>query len=227
MTKLSDYYNVSYDITDELIIRKILEKSSNYKYEFSKNENVYGCDLKMYMYEPNGNEWSRSLVGMIEVEKALTWKGKNIPENWYCISFLKRKLFKYNWSGYEFMDVPKYNDLTFYLKFNKDYSNCFCQRMDVIVDKGKDSYRNTFDSYILESNYNGSYWEVNKEFVVFGINECIEFITNELKNHKATQQLNDDKIKVQNEIITLPTFAEEREDYATRNGDGGQFQLPF
>lgn len=179
LMKPGELYPISYDIKDELKIRKILENNNSFEYEFRKNDDKYGYDIEVYEYILINNEWNRKLLGYIEVERALKWIEENsFPENWYRISLLKRKLFKFDRSKNIFTNEPKYNEITFYLKFNTNYTNCFCERMDKLIEKGKDSNRRTNELDL----YYGSYWEVEKTEVIVGIKNCIDYITKEIYN---------------------------------------------
>jgi hypothetical protein len=178
MTDLRKFLPIDYDITDELVIRKILEKHSPYTFEFIKNQDKYGCDLLVHIYRKVDNEWERLPIGMVELERALNWTEYDIPPNWFCISLLKRKLFDFDYQNDMYTKEKKYpNGSVFYLKFNKSYTNCFCQSIDLIIEKGEESKRNDIERYGVRK---GSYWQIEKEEVVFGIPESIDYICKDL-----------------------------------------------
>ena len=172
------FSKVNYDITGELIIRKILESNTDYKFEFIKNDNKYESDIRIFEYIVKGNDWDKKFIGYVEVEKALKWDTFDIPKYWYCLSFLGRKLFKFN--GKFDVNNPVDNiDSTVYLKFNSSYTNCFCQSKAFIISNGKESYRN--GKNVNLSNRNDFYWELEKSKLIFGIKECCDFIKEKFK----------------------------------------------
>lgn len=181
-----DLSKQDFDITGELKIRKILEINTDYKFEFIRNEDKYGNDIKIFEYIVTGNEWDKKFLGFVEVEKGMSWKTIELPDFYYCVSFLKRKLFKFHYGTHpesdpdEFTKMPVENyDKTIYLKFNADYTNCFCQMKNFIIDNGKESYRNGLNKNI--SKRKDEYWELKKEDVVWGIKNCCDFIKDKFK----------------------------------------------
>lgn len=161
----------TYDIDTELKARKIIEKYSDYHYVFDKNEDKYGFDLIVFKYEINKGEFKKNKMGYIEIECATTWKTFKIPQNWYCVSFLKRKLYNYNFKE-KVWGLPKPNLYkTIYLKFNQPMTNCFCQNMIYIIRNGQDSRRN--DDI---NSYNNSFIELEKKSVYWGVKNCVNYI---------------------------------------------------
>ena len=165
----------SFEIDDELRIRQLLDYNTSYLYIFDKSDDKYGYDIESYKYTvfPSG-DYRKDFLGYIEVERSKQWNTFDIPNNWYCISFLKRKVYEYDWSNNHFTDKAKFYNQTFYLKFNKDLTNCFTQSMEYIFTNGKDSKRNYKNGKLR--GYNDQYIELKKHEVVFGIKESLSFI---------------------------------------------------
>ena len=85
----------SYEIHSELYLRKILEHSTDFRFEFRKNDDPYGVDILCYCYEINGSKWQRRQTGSVEVELSEKWVDE-YPSNWRWYSFLARKLFEFD-----------------------------------------------------------------------------------------------------------------------------------
>jgi len=151
----------SYDIEPELRARKILEKYTDYTYTFEKNEDIYGYDICMYRYNKD-----KIFIGYIEVEYCRNWETLELPSYWYELSFLERKIINQD-------NLSK----TFYLKFNNNFTNCFCVKMLDLVNHGKYSVRNNKNS-LIEKERNDRYivLPLKSSFVKVGITGCINYI---------------------------------------------------
>lgn len=170
-----DLNGESYNIKDELQIRKILETHTKYNYIFDKNTDKYGYDIKSYRYTISDNgDYYKDFLGFIEIERSLRWKTFDIPSNWHHISFLKRKIFQADKENRCFLTTPKFNEKTFYLKFNRDLTNCFIQSMNYIIKHGQESPRNGKNKKL--SWYYDNYLELDLDEVIYGIVNCLKFI---------------------------------------------------
>lgn len=188
-----DLDKMNFDITGELMAKKLLENHTHYKYDIRKNDDKYGCDLEIHLYKTTQKSWSKHTPAMVEIEHALDWKSEDIPYYWYQISFLKRKLFMFDWQTSMYTDNPKHNDIHnyFYMKFNKDMDNCFCQRMDVIINTGRNENKRSQKDYnklIMQVDFNhakalymSGYWVLTDQQVVYGIENCIKYITDTIE----------------------------------------------
>lgn len=168
-----DLTKESYEIKDELLIRKILEKNTSYNWVFDKNDNKYEYDLKAWRYElyEDGTH-DKIFKGFIEVEVGTGWVNE-WPKNYYCVSFLMRKIFNFDRNINEFTNKKNDSDKTFYLKFNTSLNNCFCLLMSDIIQLGKPSNRNSKNNI-----YKNSFFEVDKNNVIWGIENCLTYINN-------------------------------------------------
>lgn len=174
-----DLANESFEIDDELRIRQILDHNTSHLYIFNKSDDKYSYDIESYKYTvfPDGG-FRKDFLGYIEIERSNQWDTFDIPSHWYCISFLKRKIYEYDWADNKFLSITKFTGPSFYLKFNKDLTNCFTQSMDYIARNGRDSKRNYKNGRLR--CYNDQYIELNKSEVIFGIKESLLFIEENL-----------------------------------------------
>jgi len=173
----------TYDIDSELKARKIIEKHSDYHYVFDKNEDKYGFDLAVFKYKINKGEFKKNKIGYVEIERAVGWKTFGIPKNWYCVSFLKRKLYNYNFKEGTWGNPKSDSHKTIYLKFNHPMSNCFCHNMIYIIRNGKNSERND-----NKNSYNNSFIELEKELVYWGIKNCVNYVVQYLSHIDKKQE---------------------------------------
>ena len=166
-----DLSSQSYNIYNELKARKILEKYTDYHYTFEKNSDKYGFDLLVFRYTDIENNFRKNHLGYIEVECAVNWRNFHFPNNWYCVSFLKRKFYDFDFTKRVWINYKKDVDKTIYLKFNHPMNNCFCKEMMYIIQYGKDSARNK------KNDYFNSFIELDINQVCWGIDRCIYYIT--------------------------------------------------
>lgn len=166
---------MNYNIKEELIIRKKLEYITNWNIEFNENyENRYDYDLCYFKHIVDDNEigYKKDLIGFVEVEVSPQWVNYNIPENWYEISFLKRKCFKFNFNLNEWTNEPKENyEKSIYLKSNIDYTNCFAINIKDIIKDSINSNRNN-------NTYKGDFLIMDKSKVKWGWDEIKTLIEN-------------------------------------------------
>lgn len=157
----------SYKITNELIVRKILENNTPHQYMFVKNDNKYDYDIEFFKYLLSEKDYSKLRLGFVEIENKSDggW-------GWPRISFLKRKIYKWDrdkWSEELIIkDIPIY-----YLKFNHDFSDCFCANTKNIFKFGNESKRS-------DGSRCGSFielpWDDNN--IIHGIKNCVNYILN-------------------------------------------------
>jgi len=120
-TLLQDRVNC-FEIDSELMIRKWLENTTDYHYEFQKNDDKYGYDIICNRYDINGGEWAKNSIGFIEVEMSENWVTSR-PANWVTHSFLARKML--NFDGREFrMELRDGAEQMLYIIFNKSMTDC-------------------------------------------------------------------------------------------------------
>lgn len=137
----------SYEIKDELKIRKALEGETDWQLEFTKNSK-FDYDLRVFVWDdnPRGPE-SKNLLGFIEVErtsKTSDWITGDIPDSWWYYSFLERKIRQYD---HRFTGRSAWGDpiedyqRTVYLKFNHSMDNCFMAPITTIYHDGTHTKR--------------------------------------------------------------------------------------
>lgn len=169
-----------YEFKDELKIRKVLERETDWQFKFSKNDK-YAYDMAITKWgdspqSPDDNE----VIGYVELErsrrdKKYSWVTGSIPENWYYLSFLQRKVRDYDhrtkcWEG-----LKKDYDRTVYMKFNHAMDNCFAASVETIHQDGTQTKRS-------DGSYRGTYLALDKDHpdVHVGLSDCVEFIKNYL-----------------------------------------------
>lgn len=118
-----------FQVKAELKVRKMLEKHTSWKFEFTRNDHPKGVDILAYKYVLNGNDFERVELGKIEVEASGLWKNNKYPENWRTYSYLRRKIEQWreyengrvcDWKGL----VRENSDKIVYLKCAIDMSDC-------------------------------------------------------------------------------------------------------
>ncbi len=170
-----------YEIDSELIARKILEQNTSYKIIFDKNEDPYGFDIMSWRYLIyEGGKYEKEFLGYIEIEHSPNWISFDPPlketgkGNWYCVSFLKRKVCTFDRNKNEWAGEKDNLNYTYYLKFNRHFTNCVCARADLILRNGTESGRNKMNRNLTA--FKDSYLELNPHEVVWGIKESISMI---------------------------------------------------
>ena len=171
-----DLSTQNFEISDELQIRKILEKNTGFNWIFDKNDDKYAYDLKAWRYDVfKDGRYNKNFMGFIEIEVGNGWVDQ-WPENYYCVSFLYRKIYKFDWDKKEQIGLRKDADRAFYLKFNSSQTNCFCLKISDIDQIGTPSRRNKENE-----KYNYSFMEVDTNGVIWGVKNCIEYIAENFK----------------------------------------------
>lgn len=128
-----DYFNKllvsrknTFEIDVELQVRKILESISDYHFEFQKNEDKYNYDISVFRYDISGAVYTKKCIAFVEIEVSETWKNK-YPENWHTFSFLKRKVFNFDYDKKVFTkDLHENADKTIYIILNKSLTDAIC-----------------------------------------------------------------------------------------------------
>jgi len=155
-----------YDIQDEIKMRKILENNSSWRFEFTKNPDPKGIDIKFFKWEfVPVDDWVKRHYGYIELERADSdgWVTENqlqyepnsidlcemFPDNWIWknastprITILKRKIFEYDWDRETFTNKPKSNyQRTVFVKFDHSMTECFAIPLVAIKQEGRTTPR--------------------------------------------------------------------------------------
>lgn len=154
----------SYEVTIELKVRKMLEKHTDYRFEFRRTDDNYATDITAYRYEVRATGWSVSPIGFIEVEETPNWTNGIYPHNWRTYSYLSRKVLQYDRNTASFTDAPV-NDAanTIYLKVARDLSDCHAS---LVMDIAQHHTNRWMDA----SNGLGA-GEYNRQCLRFPINE--------------------------------------------------------
>ena len=140
MSKILDFVldkNNPYSVKSELQVRKILEANTDYRLEFTKNEDPIGYDLKVNFLQLLNNDWRKQFKGYIEVEVSTSWKeGATYPMRWNSYSFLTKKVLLFDRFNNKFTPYPKYSwDIekrTIYLIFSKDLKGCYAANLGAV-----------------------------------------------------------------------------------------------
>jgi hypothetical protein len=173
---LKDLYNVDYRIELELKIRKLLESSTSYIYEFHKNETDTHDDIVVFKYVVRDNSHDKLLLGYIEIEISTVAWINEYPSYWKEISYLKRKIFQFDWSKNFFLKEPVENyERSLYVKFNKTITDCHFNTKKYIFENFKDSERNgkIKDLRIYNDAYYSVSYKDKEKHTQFGIENLL------------------------------------------------------
>lgn len=168
----------AYEIDLELKIRKWIESITPYQYEIHKNDDKYGYDISIYKYFLDSENYDKKLIAYIEIEVSEKWQNE-YPANWKDISYLARKIYKYDYSIDIFTNELKDDaDKTLYVIFNKELSDCHCQEIEIISNfelkrrglQGLDNYRDTYLTVSIKDRHRVIWGKKNvgskiKEFI--------------------------------------------------------------
>jgi len=175
-----------YNIKDELEIRKILEESTEWCFEFTKNERYdYDLHITEWDNEPNTPDDNRTL-GYVELERAdnkqRSWQTGNFPDSWVYYSFLERKVREYNHRHKRWEGLKDEYQRTVYLKFNHALDNCFAAPITAIYRDGELTKRS-------DGSYNNTYRKLDfgHPDVAEGLDDCVEFIEKHLSSRPNGQ----------------------------------------
>jgi len=173
-----------FEIDVELEIRKILEKNTSYQFEFQKNEDKFSYDISVFYYFINGADWEKIKIGFIEVEVSERWQTE-YPNYWKDYSFLKRKVYEWNFFDRYYTGELKSNtEHSIYVIFNKSLTDCICQDMKTVstfTEKKRFLTGNTRqDSFLCTT--------LDDKRIIKGVDNCLVFIKlffeNKAKNIK-------------------------------------------
>jgi hypothetical protein len=180
-----------YGIKNELEVRKLLERNTDWCFEFTKNDK-YEVDLQVFDWgEPPIDAESRSLVGYIEIEVASNksdWQSGDIPSFWNHVSFLKRKIRNWDYNRGRWGSMRPKARQTMYLKFNNSLDNCFVAPVERIYhDFGYEKTRTQYarppsreqDVLCLHPDH---------DIITWGVNESIDAIESYFDELDGEQQ---------------------------------------
>lgn len=135
----------SYEIKDELEMRKQLEAETDWEFEFTKND-TYAYDMRVYEWddEPSSPD-DRTIFGYIELERAKKtgWCTGDIPDKWVYLTFLERKIRDYDHTRGRWDGLKDDHRKTMYLKFNHALDNCFVAPIASIHRDGWETRRSS------------------------------------------------------------------------------------
>lgn len=160
----------SYDIPDELKVRKKIETMLNYDIELQKNDNIYDWDMKLFRYNVKTNK--KTPIGYIELEISDNWVD-NYPSYWKYYSFLARKVFRYDWNQNQFTRELKENwKNTVYLISNHEMSDMICQSIEAL------SKLYFYHKEVTGRYYNDCFLRVRRgsKKIIRGVDNCSLFI---------------------------------------------------
>lgn len=185
----SGLHKQSYRIKDELKVRSILEERTNWNIEFTKNDKFeYDLRITRWDEEPK-SPTDNKVIGFVEVErsrcdKKYSWVSGEIPDSWLFLSFLQRKVRKYDYQRQSWGGLKPDFDRTIYLKFNHELDNCFAASIESIEQDGE---RTKWSDGTPENTY----LSLDKDHadVRHGIDDCATFIRDYL-TQKNTGQAN-------------------------------------
>lgn len=179
--------NQSYEIQDELQIRKVLEQHTDWRFEFTKNDK-HAYDIRITEWDedaagPDDNQ----VLGYVELERASDgsdWLTGAVPEEeWVYYSFLKRKVHQFNYKN-EIWDGLKENyERTIYVKFNHAIDNCFAAAVTTIH---QDGYETKYSDGSPENSYIAL--NLGHPGVHTGISDSMEFIEQYLSQYEPGQR---------------------------------------
>jgi len=178
----------SYEIQDELKIRKILERNTNWPFEFTKN-GTFGYDIQVTKWDneaagDNDNE----VLGYVELERARkdkqhSWITGDVPSSWVFLSFLKRKVRQFDHRTQSWRGIKDNYDRTVYLKFNHALDNCFAASIETIHADGK-------PTPYSDGSRTGSYLSLDMDHtkVRYGISECVSYVEEYMTRREPQQK---------------------------------------
>lgn len=169
----------SYEVEVELDVRKLMELKTGRLFEFQKNDDKKGYDLVCNKYTVTPTDWNKQKIGYVEIEEVCSWTGSTVPANWYCHSFLARKIYQFDWNKNKWTTEPHNDaDSTLYLKVSSDLSGAVCASVRDIMKYGKGK----LGKKGLSQLYNDTYLEIGigHPSVVVGLDRCIEYIVDYL-----------------------------------------------
>lgn len=177
----------SYQIKDELQIRKTLEAHTDWKFEFTKNDK-YAYDLEVTGWaDPPQSDTDNKVIGYVELERSRkdnqhSWITGDIPESWYYLSFLQRKVREYDYRLRKWRGLKDNYHQTVYLKFNHALDNCFAAPITAIHRDGNQTKRSDGSPQNTYLALSSGHPEVH-----IGIRDCVSFIERYLTRKDPSQ----------------------------------------
>jgi hypothetical protein len=166
----------SYEFKDELKIRKVLERRTDWQFEFTKNDQ-YEYDLRILEWddEPQSPADNR-VLGYVELERArkdrpTSWVTGDVPDSWHYYSFLMRKIRKWDYDAGNWAGLKDDYRRTVYLKFNHALDNCFAAPVKDIYEQGERTKRS-------DGGRQNTYLKLGFDdpTVRVGISDCVDYI---------------------------------------------------
>tara|TARA_R100000734_G_C3314140_1_gene105642 strand:+ start:1444 stop:2160 length:717 start_codon:yes stop_codon:yes gene_type:complete len=162
---------MSYNIKKELLlVQKLNDLCKNEYVFFNKDsQNKYDVDIETNIWikdkdSQSGFKQFKNLI-KIEAEDTPTWNKNLLPDYYTEVSFLKRKLYQYDFTkNYWTNQIKKDCYKTIYVKHNNSFSNCFFMPMWEIIQNGKESKRsdgtrkNSYISFNKNEIFNNNYF---------------------------------------------------------------------
>ena len=178
----------SYEIQDELKIRKILERHTDWQFEFTKNDK-FAYDLRITEWDDEpASDTDNRVLGYVELERARkdkpsSWITGDIPDSWVFLSFLKRKVRRFDHATQSWRGIKEEYDRTVYLKFNHALDNCFAASIESIHRYGQPTPRS-------DGSRTGSYLSLDMDHadVHYGIDGCVTFIEDYMTRREPQQK---------------------------------------
>lgn len=182
-----DLDSQNFEIKDELKVRKVLEKNTEWNFVFNKNTD-YQYDLAITEWGDKPTEQSdKEIIGYVELERSRrdkkhSWVTGDIPDSWYYLSFLQRKVRGYDHRRNCWQGLKQDYDRTVYLKFNHALDNCFSAPIEAIHLDGK-------PTKMSDGSYNNSYLKLNTDHpdVRVGVENSVAFIQEYLTQRDTGQ----------------------------------------
>lgn len=163
--------DAQFEIQDELKVRKVLESNTDWAFEFTKNDR-YAPDLELYQWPDGADRPSdRQLHGYVEIERAQNWVTGAVPDGWPYASFLKRKVYDWDYTSQSWLGLKDQYQRTLYLKFNHALDNCFVAPVEII-------HRDGYPTKASDGSRTGSFLKLRWDHpdVVTGIHSATEFV---------------------------------------------------
>lgn len=178
----------SYEIQDELKIRKILEAHTDWQFEFTKNSKFeYDLRITQWDDEPDSEDDNR-VLGYVELERARkdkpkSWITGDIPDSWVFLSFLKRKVRQFDKVTQSWRGIKEDYDRTVYLKFNHALDNCFVAPIESIYHDGQ-------KTKLSDGSRTNSYLALDMDHphVRYGVAECVSFVEEFMTRREPEQK---------------------------------------
>jgi len=182
-----DLDSQSFEIKDELKIRKVLEQHTEWNFVFNKNtEYQYDLAITEWGDEPK-DQSDNEIIGYVELERSRrdkehSWVTGDIPNSWYYLSFLQRKVRSFDHRQKCWQGLKQNYDRTVYMKFNHALDNCFAAPVETIHRDGE-------PTKMSDGSYNNTYLKLNTDNpdVHVGVNESVEFIQEYLTRRSTGQ----------------------------------------